>query len=87
MVKNDTAPDVGEKPQVNVQLEHDEFESLKKICETEGIKRPATLVGIWIRTQLKARSGMTEMLQACREAEERGVDVVATLARAARRAK
>jgi hypothetical protein len=75
-----------EKPQINVQLEPEEYAELEAICEIESISRPSTLVGIWIRSNIKARSGMAQLLELVREAQSAGVDVANVLTRAKARA-
>lgn len=81
MVK--TAP--AKKPQINVQLEVSEMEQLQAICDAENIARPAALVGVWIRENIKQHDGTQELLAVLRQARKSGVDVVRVLARAARR--
>lgn len=83
MVKNRST----KKPQVNVQLEESEMNQLEAICTAENIKRPAALVGIWIRENIKQHDGTQELLAVLRQAKKSGVDIVAVLARAARRRK
>lgn len=68
--------------QVNVRLTVEEYAELQRICETECINRPSMLVGIWIRSNIKARAGMTQLLDLVREAQQEGVDVAAVLTRA-----
>lgn len=76
-----------DKPQVNVQLEPGEMDTLEEICRAEGINRPSALVGIWIRRNLKAAKGVAQLMEVVRSAQEAGVDVAAVLTRAARRAR
>lgn len=75
------------KPQINVQVEQSEMDQLLAICAAENIKRPASLVGIWIRENIKQHDGTQELLAVLRQARKSGVDVVAVLARAARSKK
>lgn len=74
------------KHQVNVQLDEEEMNALTAICERECIKKPVTLVGIWIREKLRANSDFDVLLGVVREAQADGVDVEKVLRRA-RRAK
>jgi hypothetical protein len=70
------------KPQVNVQLEPEEWEQLEAICRKENIIRPALLVGVWIRENIKLHDGEAELMEVVREARASGVNVIEVLANA-----
>lgn len=72
------------KPQVNVQLEDAEMARLEQICEIENITRPAELVRVWIRENIKNNDSEAALMAVVREARDSGVDVEAVLAKARR---